>query len=259
MNPFIFVIIITAVAGIAGTGAGGIAGVILGRDSQKTISLLLSFAGGVMLAVVCFSLLPEAMECAPDTLVFSGVLLGFFTVYLLNSFIDKTEKLKNNVSNTAKSGSAYQKQSLYIGGLIMASAIALHNLPEGMVIGAAYAKSAVTDAHGFSELAVAAAIGLHNIPEGMAIAVPMLAGGSKKGKAVFITALSGAPTVIGAIIGYLLGTLSDLWLALSLSFASGAMLYVVFGELLPDSVEVWKSKATAVSAVLGLLVGILIV
>ena len=102
-------------------------------------------------------------------------------------------------------------------------------------------------------------IGLHNIPEGMAVSVPLVAGGMHKAKAVVITALSGAPTVIGAVIGYYTGSIGDTALALSLSFASGAMLYVVFGELLPESILMWRSKLPAFAVMTGLLVGLLII
>lgn len=80
----------------------------------------------------------------------------------------------------------------------------------------------------------------------------------KKVRATLITAVTGAPTILGAIVGYLLGALSPVWLAVSLSFASGAMLYVVFGELLPESILMWRSKAPAFAMLAGLLVGLLI-
>ncbi|MBO6041427.1 MAG: ZIP family metal transporter, partial [Oscillospiraceae bacterium] len=74
-----------------------------------------------------------------------------------------------------------------------------------------------------------------------------------------ITALSGAPIILGAIAGFLIGTIGPTALTLSLSFASGAMLYVVFGELLPESILMWKSKMPAALAVLGMLTGLLII
>ena len=108
----------------------------------------------------------------------------------------------------------------------------------------------------------------------MSVAVPLAAGGMKKVRATLITAVTGAPTILGAIVGYLLGALSPtilgaivgyllgalspVWLAVSLSFASGAMLYVVFGELLPESILMWRSKAPAFAMLAGLLVGLLI-
>jgi ZIP family zinc transporter len=106
---------------------------------------------------------------------------------------------------------------------------------------------------------MAVIIGLHNIPEGMAVAVPLISGGTKRMTALLITALSGAPTIIGAIIGYCLGTMSPLWLSMSLSFASGAMFYVVFGELLPEAILMWRSKLPSLAAVLGILLGLLLI
>lgn len=111
---------------------------------------------------------------------------------------------------------------------------------------------------GLGGLAAAIVIGLHNIPEGMAVSVPLAAGGMGKVKATVLTALTGAPTILGAMLGYFLGSLSPLMLALSLSFASGAMLYVVFGELLPESILMWRSKAPAFAMLAGLLVGVII-
>ena len=106
---------------------------------------------------------------------------------------------------------------------------------------------------------MAAVIGLHNIPEGMAVAVPLISGGMPRRRAAAVTALTGAPTVLGALLGFSLGTLGPTALTLALSFASGAMLYVVFGELLPEAALLWQSKAPALAAVLGIIVGMAIV
>ena len=100
---------------------------------------------------------------------------------------------------------------------------------------------------------------MHNIPEGMAVSVPLAAGGETRRKAVGIAALTGAPTVLGAVLGYCLGTMGPMALASALSFAAGAMLYVVFGELLPESAALWKNRAPALAAVTGILVGMMIV
>ena len=139
----------------------------------------------------------------------------------------------------------------------MASAIALHNVPEGMTIGASYASN--DGVMGSAALMLAILIGLHNIPEGMAVSVPLISGGMHKAKAVLITALSGAPTIIGALFGYWLGDIGDLGLAISLGFASGAMLYVVFGEIFPQSILMYRSKRPAFFTILGVMVGLLII
>lgn len=288
MNVFGMMILITAVAGVVGTGVGGLLGVLFKRNSEKLVALLLSFAGGVMLCVVCLDLLLEALEQNIGSvghvfLVISMVLVGYGVVYLLNHIIDRRtnpqvshidenhpktadqlselihsdhyEEHKKQYAETGKSDSRWQ---LFIAGIVMACAIALHNLPEGMVIGASYAKEQVESFAITGGLAIAIVIGLHNIPEGMSVSVPLVAGGMSKIKAVLLTALTGVPTIIGALIGYGLGSLNPTSIAVSLSLASGAMLYVVFGELLPESILMWKSKAPAFAMLVGVLVGIII-
>ena len=93
----------------------------------------------------------------------------------------------------------------------------------------------------------------------MAVSVPLISGGMGKVKSVLLTALSGLPTVFGALLGYALGGINEIMLVLSLGFASGAMLYVVFGELLPESILMWKSKLPALAVFVGVLVGFLLV
>ena len=93
----------------------------------------------------------------------------------------------------------------------------------------------------------------------MAVSVPLISGGMVKWKAVCVTAASGIPTVVGAVLGFWLGEIGALGLCLSLGFASGAMLYVVFGEILPQAIIMYRSKLPSFSAITGILVGILII
>ena len=270
-------IITTAIAGIVGTGLGGLIGALLQKDSNRIVSLLLSFAAGVMLSVVCFDLVVEAVETGVGVVVvISAIAFGVAVIYRLNRIIDKKTnpevphidenhpKTADDLDELIHSDHLEQhyinndsKFSLFVAGLVMACAIALHNVPEGMTIGAAYASEG--GAMGSAAIVLAVLIGLHNIPEGMAVSVPLIAGGMQKWKAVLITASSGIPTVIGAVLGFMLGEIGPLGLALSLGFASGAMLYVVFGEILPQAYLMYHSKLPAFSAVGGMLVGLLII
>lgn len=282
MSVFEWVIIITVIAGVGGTGLGGLIGALVKRDSEKSVSLLLSFAGGVMLSVVCFDLILDAISqnrTSQQYLFFivGMIVIGYVVVFLLNDMIDKRTnsevphinqdhpKTADQLSELIHSDHYEEhkkmktKKSLFIGGAVMACAIALHNLPEGMVIGASYVQEGSVGFSLSGGLTMAIVIGLHNIPEGMSVSVPLIAGGMSKIKAVLVTALTGAPTIIGAILGYFLGNMSSLSMALSLSFASGAMLYVVFGELLPESILMWRSKAPAFGILIGMIVGILII
>ena len=76
---------------------------------------------------------------------------------------------------------------------------------------------------------------------------------------MLLTALTGAPTILGALAGYLIGMAGPISLSMSLSFASGAMLYVVFGELLPEAILMWRSKLPALGLLIGMMTGILII
>ena len=240
------VVLITAAAGIGGTGIGGLTACLFRRDSSRAVSLLLSFAAGVMTAVVCFDLLADAVspESGHLWLTVPGILLGCGVTGVLNTWIGR------------RSGTG---GGLFLAGLVMAAAIALHNVPEGMVIGTAFARGTAHPSSERGGMVMAAVIGLHNIPEGMAVAVPLISGGMGRARAAGTAAITGAPTVLGALLGFSLGTLGPVTLTLALSFASGAMLYVVFGELLPESSLMWRGKAPALAAVLGIITGMVIV
>ena len=269
-------ILVTAISGVGGTGLGGLVGALLQKDSKRTVSLLLSFAGGVMLSVVCFDLITEAIETGLGiwsvvTSVSIGVGITFFLNYLIDSrtnpevpHIDaqhpKTADDLDELIHSDHFNQHYEKRdsklSLFVAGVVMASAIALHNVPEGMTIGASYAhEGAISKA----ALLLAVIIGLHNIPEGMAVSVPLISGGMARWKAVLLTAASGVPTILGALLGFWLGEIGPVGLTFSLGFASGAMLYVVFGEILPQSILMYHSKLPAFSAIGGILAGLLII
>lgn len=282
---YLVITLITFISGVVGTGLGGVIGAVLKRDSNKIVSLLLSFAAGIMLAVVCFDLMSEPVEMMKagtlpsltPLIVVAAVVAGYGVVYLLNLVIDKrtnrevkhidashpatADNLDELIHSNHYESHRNSKSNLFVAGLVMMSAIALHNLPEGMVIGASYAISADVAANLFSGsgFVMAIVIGLHNVPEGMAVSVPLVSGGMGKLKAAFLTALSGLPTVFGALLGFALGGINDVMLVLSLGFASGAMLYVVFGELLPESILMWRSKLPAFVLFTGVIAGFLLV
>ena len=273
---------ITALAGMGGTGMGGLVSCLFRKDSSKTVSLLLSFAAGVMTSVVCFDLLTEALHSDGIRnsvgLVVVGVLVGYVVIALLNAWIDRNTDhevahIDENHPRTADSleelthanhlqehrEGRQPRSGLFLAGLVMAAAIALHNVPEGMVIGASFARTAQETLLNRGGLTMAIVIGLHKVPEGMAVAVPLISGGMPKLRSVIVTALTGFPTILGALLGFGVGAMGPTALAVSLSFASGAMLYVVFGELLPESILMWRSKLPATATIIGMLTGLVII
>lgn len=283
LSPFAFVTLVTLISGAGGTGLGGFIGALFKSESNRTISLLLAFAGGVMTAMVCFDLLAEAEEAASQiaehgvVLVIFAVALGVAVVYLLNHLIDR--KTRKEVSHTADEHHPEthddidelvhadhlnmhkrhndSRLSLFVAGVVMACAIALHNIPEGMTIGASFAVS--SDLMWGTGMIMAVLIGLHNIPEGMAVAVPLISGGTGRVRATLLTAACGLPTVLGAWLGFWLGDIGPLGLTMSLGFVSGAMLYVVFGEIMPESYLIYRSKLPAFAVMVGLALGMFMI
>ena len=284
MDAFLTVTLMTLIAGVGGTGLGGILGALVRTESNRIVSLLLSATSGVMISIVCFELMVESLEAAKSVfsdgavfVVCIAVLVGMAVVFLLNWLIDKrTEgevphtasslhpKTHDNIDELSHIDHYNQhlkehapKRELWVAGVVIACAIALHNIPEGMSIGASY--NIDTEGGVSMALILAVLIGLHNIPEGMAVSVPLVAGGMKRIKAALLTAASGAPVVLGAWLGYWIGDIGAIGLAASLGFASGAMLYVVFGEIIPQAVLMYRSKVPAFFVIIGMLIGMIII
>ena len=281
MNTYLSIFLITALTGVGGLALGGGLAAAVHSPSDKTVSLLLRFTAGVMLSVVCFDLVSDAAEESSILPVLCWILIGYLCTYLLNCWIDKQahhthshggqehwhhehkhehhehghEHGHHHLGHDNGELCACGHHTLHTAGLVMAAAVALHNVPVGMAIGATFAGAA----HGGGGVLAALIIGLHNIPEGMSIAAPLLAGGGKPAGAVGIAALSGLPTILGALAGYGAGTMNPLVLAVSLSFAAGAMLYVIFGELLPESEHLWQSRLSGLSTMLGMLLGMALI
>ena len=283
MDPFLFITLVTLLAGAGGTGLGGLVGALFKSESNRTVSLLLAFAGGVMIAMVCFDLLAEAVEAAQEVhehgvfIAVAAVAVGVAVVYGLNYVIDR--RTRHEVPHVADADHPAthddidelihadhfnehkrnndSRVSLVVAGVVMACAIALHNIPEGMTIGASFAIS--DNLMLGTGMVMAVLIGLHNIPEGMAVAVPLISGGMGRVRATLLTAACGAPTLLGAWLGFWLGDIGPLGLCLSLGFASGAMLYVVFGEILPEAYLIYRSKAPAFAIMAGLALGLIMI
>lgn len=225
--------------GTLGTTLGGIIGVCLKTTSNKFLSFILSFASGLMLSIVCFDLIPESMELTSILNTVVGVILGVICMMVCDILVNR--KFSINGSN--------EKSNLLKTGIIVSIGLALHNFPEGLAIGSGFEASITL---GYS---LALAICLHDIPEGIAMGVPMKSGGMKVFKIIFYVIMSGITTGIGAFFGALVGTIGKEVIAMCLAFAGGAMLYIVSGELIPESNNLYKGKMPAIGNVIGFIIG----
>ena len=228
--------------GTFGTTLGGIIGITVKKNSDKFLSFVLSLASGLMTAIVCFELIPEAMGISGIMTVSCGIFLGIMLMIICDIIVEKKFK---NVKNNDKKG------SLMKTGIIVSIGLAIHNFPEGLAIGSGFEASISL---GYS---LAIAIALHDIPEGLSMAVPMKNGGMNPFKVIFYVILSGITTGLGAFFRALSAGISQNIIAICLSFAAGAMLYIVSGELTPESNALYKGKLPAIGNVLGLVLGIL--
>ena len=228
--------------GTFGTTLGGILGVVIKKQSNKFLSFIFALASGLMMAVICFDLIPEALEISNILEVIIGVILGIIAMIFCDLLVDKKFSGKVQVHN--------KQSKLLKTGMIVSIGLAIHNFPEGLAIGSGFESSLKLG------LSLAIAICLHDVPEGISMSIPMKNGGMNPLKVIFYVILSGVTTGIGAFFGAIVGSISEQVISICLSFAAGAMLYIVSGELIPESNSLYHGRMTAVGNMLGFIIGI---
>ena len=216
------------------------------KKINKTImDLTLGFSAGVMIAASFFSLINPALSMAnalnliPWLVVSLGIILGGILLFI-----------GDKVYDAYKPGSKRKRCSMLI------ASITLHNIPEGMAIGVAFG-SVLYHLDGASIIAawtLALGIGLQNLPEGSAISIPLRREGLSRTKSFILGALSGIVEPIAAVIGCILVTKAKILLPFLLSFAAGAMIYVVVEELIPESQTNKKKDLMALFTLIGFVV-----
>ena len=230
----------------------GAAFVFFMRDemSPRLQKLLLGFASGVMVAASVWSLLIPSMEMVADSGRLSvvpaavGFLLGMGFLLTIDELTphlhigtDKPEGMRSHLSKTA----------------MLALAVTIHNLPEGMAVGVVFAgaESGISNISLASAIAVSLGIAIQNVPEGAIISMPMRAAGNSKWKSFVIGSLSGAVEPVGAVAVLLLASLLTPVLPYMLAFAAGAMFYVVVEELIPEASSGQHSNLSTIGFAIG--------
>jgi len=207
------------VPGLA-TGLGGLALLVVPRPSDRMLDALLGFTAGIMLAATAFSLLVPALDLGSVWEVLAGFGLGAIVLLALDYAIPHVH------ARFAEPGHTLDPRRRQ--ALLLVSALTIHNVPEGLAVGVAFAA-------GGSELGIpiALAIGIQNIPEGFAAAAPLAA--ASPGLAARVGAATGLVEPPAALAAYAAFEFAEALLPLGLGFAAGAMLYVVADELIPES------------------------
>ena len=223
------------------------------KINKKIEKLLLGFASGVMIAASIWSLIIPALDMAEEQGVITwapatiGFLLGICFLLVLDSIIphlhlntDKPEGLKSKIQKTT----------------MMVLAVTLHNIPEGMAVGVVFAGALAQNTGITMAGAIALAIGIaiQNFPEGAIISMPLKSEGMSKSKAFLYGTLSGIVEPIGAILTLCLTNLVVPILPYLLSFAAGAMIYVVVEELIPESQTGEHSNIGTIGVAIGFVI-----
>lgn len=209
------------------------------RINKTFMDGMLGLASGIMIASSFFSLLLPALNISDELninyiLLIIGFIIGGLFLYISDRIYDKINK------NNSKKRS-----------FLLTLSITLHNIPEGMAIGVAFGSVLYGTTSLLSAWAIAIGIGIQNFPEGSAISMPLKRDGYSNKKAFFIGQLSGIVEPLSGLIGVLIVTKIKLLLPFLLSFAAGAMIYVVSKELIPESQTNKNKNLMALFTIIG--------
>lgn len=220
------------------TGVGALPILFFRTVTHRWRDILLAFTAGIMMAAATFSLIPQALSKDSFLIVCLGVLTGMLVLTLLESIIPHID-LEHSHMNLSMDTQA----------ILVLSAITLHNIPEGLSVGVSYSG----DQNELGGL-IAFAIGLQNAPEGFLVALFLINQRVSRLKAFFLATMTGSVEVVSAISGYYLSNVVDGLVPYGLSFAAGAMLFIVYKELIPESHGDGHAGAATLSFITGLLV-----
>ena len=272
MTDIATVLVVTGAAGLA-TGLGAVPVFARARVSHRTYDAGLGLAAGIMVGASVFGLILPGMEDGGLATVMVGIALGGLALLVGNRMIPHVQAayldwvaeggatnadvvemgLESAPADTAAPAEGFDpddradrdgrlRRAVLVGG-----AITLHNGPEGLAMGVAFAS-------GFEEVALllAVVIGLQNVPDGFAFAVPMGETGMSRGRVLLYTTLSGfVPQVVAATFGFYLVSLASGLFPIAAGFAAGAMLAVVFREMIPSSHGHGHADAATTAFLLG--------
>ncbi len=218
------IVLLTAIGVGASTIIGSIIGFIFKKISHAFSDIVLSFAAGVMLAAAVIGLILPSLEFGGGYGIITvvGIFAGAISMSVVDRFIPHLHSLfgADNLNDNDKLNKV----------LLFVTAIAIHNLPEGIAAGVGFGSGNTSQA-----LMIAGGIALQNIPEGMVIISPMLLAGVSPRRTFVCAMFTGIIEVLGTLIGYFAISIASAILPFALAFAGGTMLYVISDEMIPET------------------------
>ncbi len=220
-----YIVLLTAL-GIGGaTIIGAVIGCFFKNISHRFSDIILAFAAGVMLAAAVLGLILPSMEYGNVFVTIIGILLGAVLLNLLDKVVPHLHNMAGEKEEFHPANSERINKVL-----LFVLAIAIHNFPEGIAAGVGFGTGNTAEA-----FVIASGIALQNIPEGMVIIAPMLSAGISLKRTFIYAALTGVVEILGTLIGYFAISLSTALLPFALAFAGGTMLYVISDEMIPET------------------------
>ena len=220
--------------GVGGaTVLGSVIGFAFKQMTHKFSDLVLAFAAGVMLAAAVLGLIVPSVEYGNLVITVAGIFVGAISLNLIDRLVPHMHHLVGGDTEQHHGNANLDKVLLFV------SAIAIHNLPEGIAAGVSFGSGNTGEA-----LMIAGGIALQNIPEGMVIIAPMLAAGISPRRTFLCGLATGLVEVVGCLLGYFAVTLATAILPFALAFAGGTMLYVISDEMIPETHHNNESGAT---------------
>lgn len=219
-------VLLTALGVGGATVFGALIGFIFKKLSHKFSDIVLSFAAGVMLAAAVIGLILPSVEYGGKlgiVITVVGIFAGALCLNLIDKVVPHLHKLVG-ADDEAHNNASLNKVLLFV------TAIAIHNLPEGIAAGVGFGSDNSSHA-----LMIAGGIALQNIPEGMVIIGPMLSAGVTPRKTFLCAMLTGVVEVIGTLLGFFAVSVATVILPFALAFAGGTMLYVISDEMIPET------------------------
>ena len=226
-------VLLTALGVGGATIFGSVIGFLFKNISHKFSDIVLSFAAGVMLSAAVLGLIIPSVDYGNVWITIIGIFAGALSLNLIDRVVPHLHHMVGVDSESHPNNASLNKVLLFV------TAIAIHNLPEGIAAGVSFGTGNASEA-----LLIAGGIALQNIPEGMVIIGPMLASGISPKRTFLCAMATGLVEVVGTLIGYFAVTVASAILPFALAFAGGTMLYVISDEMIPETHHDNESGAT---------------